>query len=76
MNNYEFCAKFIAVLIGDANSRILDYGCGKGVIVQVLLDRGYEAYGCDVFYHGGDYSPQVPKALWEQRRIVRMPDRP
>jgi 2-polyprenyl-3-methyl-5-hydroxy-6-metoxy-1,4-benzoquinol methylase len=29
-------------------ARVLDFGCGVGHSVAVLLDRGYDAYGCDV----------------------------
>ena len=29
-------------------ARVLDFGCGAGHSVHVLLDRGFEAYGCDV----------------------------
>lgn len=29
-------------------ARVLDFGCGAGHSVHVLLDRGFDAYGCDV----------------------------
>jgi len=29
-------------------ARVLDFGCGAGHSVDVLLDRGFDAYGCDV----------------------------
>jgi SAM-dependent methyltransferase len=35
---------------------VIDYGCGAGEIVNLLRARGFDAYGCDVFYEGGDYS--------------------
>src|SRR5437868_13963268 len=66
MNNYEFCAEFAA----QRGGRVLDYGCGAGRIVELLLTRGVDAYGCDLFYEGGDYSPQIPAAV--QGRIKRM----
>lgn len=29
-------------------ARVLDFGCGAGHSVDVLLERGFDAYGCDV----------------------------
>lgn len=66
MNNYEFCAEFAA----KRGRLVLDYGCGQGQIVELLLGRGVDTYGCDVFYEGGDYSPQIPNAI--ASRIKRM----
>ncbi len=56
MNNYEFCAEWVCGQRPAAGTRVLDYGCGAGVIVKELRRRGIEAYGCDVFYEGGDCS--------------------
>jgi SAM-dependent methyltransferase len=67
VNNYEFCASFAA----ERGARVLDYGCGKGAIVELLLQRHIDAYGCDVFYEGGDYSSDIPAVL-EGDRIKRM----
>lgn len=66
MDNYEFCADFAA----RHGKRVLDYGCGSGRIVELLLKRNVDAYGCDVFYEGGDYSPHVRPTL--ASRIKRM----
>ena len=71
MNNHEFCADF-AIKRG---GRILDYGCGKGQIVELLLAKGADAYGCDVFYEGGSYRDVVDPKLIEGRRILEMKDR-
>jgi SAM-dependent methyltransferase len=30
-----------------ASAKVLDFGCGKGELVQTLLRRGYDMYGCD-----------------------------
>jgi SAM-dependent methyltransferase len=62
MNNYEYCSQFIASRL-QAGGKVLDYGCGSGKIVSLLRDRGVDAWGCDVFYEGGDYSQQVPANL-------------
>lgn len=68
MNNYEFCAQW-AKQHGD---HVLDYGCGAGQIVGLMIDRGIDAYGCDVFYEGGDYAKEIPDRL--RPRISRMVD--
>ncbi len=70
MNNYEFCANYAASHL-PAGARVLDYGCGEGIIVGLLRERGFYAVGCDVFYEGGDASPRIaPKELG--RTIFRM----
>jgi SAM-dependent methyltransferase len=62
MNNYDFCAQF--ALKHAAGGNILDYGCGAGHVVSLLRNSGAKAYGCDMFYGGGDYSSQVPATFW------------
>jgi SAM-dependent methyltransferase len=56
MNNYEYCAAW-----AKGRGRVLDYGCGAGQTVSLLRRAGTEAFGCDVFFEGGDYSPNVPQ---------------
>src|SRR4051812_27299202 len=34
---------------------ILDYGCGTGELVQLLRAAGFDAYGVDIRWPGGDY---------------------
>ncbi len=58
MDNYEYCAQFFSHNFHGA-ARVLDYGCGAGEIVNKLRERGVEAFGCDVYYQGGDSSGQV-----------------
>lgn len=58
MDNYEYCAQF-AHDNSHRAARVLDYGCGAGQIVDKLRKSGVEAFGCDVFFEGGDYSGQV-----------------
>jgi SAM-dependent methyltransferase len=60
MNNYQFCASFIASRLRSPSAKVLDYGCGAGTIVSLCRERGIDAYGCDTFYEGGDYSSAVP----------------
>jgi SAM-dependent methyltransferase len=62
MNNYEYCADFIASRLAPG-AKVLDYGCGGGAIVNLCRGREIDAYGCDVFYEGGDYSTSVPPEL-------------
>jgi SAM-dependent methyltransferase len=38
--------------------RILDYGCGPGVLVEQLNKAGFDAEGYDPFYPGADIKPQ------------------
>jgi SAM-dependent methyltransferase len=73
MNIYDYCAAWIAKNAKPGIS-ILDYGCGAGTIIQEVRDRGFDAYGCDVFYQGGNYSSQVPSNLMENGIIKRMND--
>ena len=58
MDNYEYCAQFARDNL-NGGSRVLDYGCGAGQIVDKLRRNGVDAFGCDVFYEGGDYSGEV-----------------
>jgi len=60
MDNYEFCATYIKKHSGGKSIKVLDYGCGAGQIVAKLIKFGIDAYGCDIFYKGADYSAQVP----------------
>lgn len=64
MNNYEYCATWVREQRAARSGRVLDYGCGAGQIVALLRDAGCDAYGCDVFYDGGDCSTAVPDHLF------------
>ena len=68
MNTYEFVAEWVMTHIAKHPARVLDYGCGAGRIVGLLRARGISAFGCDVYYEGGDYSGDVPDEL---RSFVR-----
>jgi SAM-dependent methyltransferase len=74
MNNYDFCAAWGARRVAEGRGQVLDYGCGAGQIVSALLARGVDAYGCDVFYGGGDYSSQVEATLFAAQRVRRIED--
>jgi SAM-dependent methyltransferase len=70
MDNYDYCASWALRNPG----KILDYGCGAGQVVTRLRAAGREAFGCDVFFEGGDYSNAVPPELFGTV-IKRMDDR-
>lgn len=36
-----------------AEAKILDYGCGKGLIVEEGIKKGIDIYGVEAFSHGG-----------------------
>jgi len=63
VNNYEFCAHWVNEESGSRSVKVLDYGCGAGEIVKLLRKQGVDAYGCDVFYEGGDYSTKLGSDL-------------
>jgi SAM-dependent methyltransferase len=62
IDNYEYCAGKAAELAPQGGV-VLDYGCGAGQVVAKLRRRGVEAYGCETFFEGGDYSRQVPEGM-------------
>jgi SAM-dependent methyltransferase len=73
MSNYEYCAEWIREAAAGTPVAVLDYGCGAGQIIRELGKRNIEAFGCDVFYEGGDYSSAVPKE-WAGTRVRRIED--
>jgi SAM-dependent methyltransferase len=61
VDNYEFCVHFIERLYPDAGRiRVLDYGCGRATTVTLLRARGFDGYGCDLFYGGESWRSDVP----------------
>lgn len=71
MNNYEFVAGWVARRLGGRPGAVLDYGCGAGEIIGLLRGDGVDAWGCEVFYDGGDYSNRVPAQLQPYIRRMR-----
>jgi SAM-dependent methyltransferase len=61
---------------GDATDRrsvrVLDFGCGAGTLVRGLLDRDYDAYGCDV---AGEYTRMLDVGEERIGMIVPVPYR-
>ena len=70
--NYRFCSEFILDRSAGSTAKVLDYGCGSGRIVSFLRNQKIDAYGCDVFSQGGDYSSQVDPALLSGNYVRRM----
>lgn len=59
MSNYDFCADWIQQNKPDKNMSVLDFGCGAGIIVKKLQERGINAFGADVFYDGANYRENI-----------------
>jgi SAM-dependent methyltransferase len=66
IDNYEYCAQ-VAAELAPPGGRVLDYGCGAGQIVAKLLGRGVDAYGCDAYFEGNDWSSSVSAELMGSR---------
>lgn len=74
LDNYGFCAQWVQAqsqALGD-RVQVLDYGCGAGQIVTALRAEGIAAFGCDLFYEGGDLSGLLEPALFDAGIIRRM----
>ncbi len=72
MTNYQFCVQWVLGQNDARSARILDYGCGAGEIVMALRKRNINAYGCDAFYAGGDYSKSINEALLAGQIVKKM----
>lgn len=74
MDNYEFCMTWIIDAHIAEVPTVLDYGCGVGRLVQLLRTRNISAFGCDVFYEGGDYLETIDGSLFDSGIIKKMDD--
>src|ERR1035437_5481289 len=74
MNNYEFCVQWLLDQEHGKRAAVLDYGCGAGGIVTELRKRDVDAFGCDLFYEGGDYSRSIDPSLVDAGIIKKMVD--
>ena len=72
MGNYQFCAQWVSSQKMEDCPTVLDYGCGAGEIVEELLLRRVNAFGCDVFYGGADRLSSVRTTLLENDVVRRM----
>lgn len=51
-NATAFIDRVVAQTCGKSVSSVLDFGCGQGALVEGLRQRGYDAFGCDIFSNG------------------------
>jgi len=49
--NHEYVLRKCNLLVGD-NARVLDYGCGKGIIVEEGIKRGIDFLGVEAYAFG------------------------
>ena len=59
--NYRYVLEKCHSLLPDSKGKILDYGCGAGDIVYAGQIEGFDIYGVETFYEGGDTSEFVRK---------------
>jgi SAM-dependent methyltransferase len=51
------------------NLKVLDYGCGRGEIVELLRREGVDCYGADVCIEGGSYPELFESELFRNGTI-------
>lgn len=76
MDNYTYIASWVRERCRDAAPlRVLDYGCGRGTLVQMLRQAGCDCYGCDAFVQIGK-APRdfVLDQAWFGSVVRDMPD--
>jgi 2-polyprenyl-3-methyl-5-hydroxy-6-metoxy-1,4-benzoquinol methylase len=66
--NYEYFLHYVKKKENYKNIKVLDFGCGKGEILQLLLDNGINAYGVDI-YHQGPSEEVLSSELYKQGKI-------
>ena len=58
--NYSFLVDQVERLVG-TGTVLLDYGCGRGELLDEALKRKHEALGCDTYYGGSNlYGGSAP----------------
>jgi SAM-dependent methyltransferase len=72
--NHRFAAELTSKVGLPVGSRVLDFGCGAGVIVINLLLSGFDAHGAEVFYAGGSYREQAAASGMLGSRILEIVD--
>lgn len=79
MENRSRADTFVEILrnVGvsiDGNTRVLDLGCGAGLVVQAARERGYEFYGCGFQLYDAHRVPDP--SLIELGILRQIPDGP
>ncbi len=70
--NYRFMVDRILAL--GAGGRVLDYGCGAGLVVQAAHDAGADIVGVDSFYEAGDGHAKAGAAGRLGSLVLPMPE--
>lgn len=71
--NYAFFVAYIKSLPDYQNLKVLDYGCGRGIIVERLRREGVECYGVEAFYEGSMLQEVREGALFREGTIREIP---
>jgi SAM-dependent methyltransferase len=66
--NYEYFLHYVKKQEDYKNIKVLDFGCGKGEILQLLLDNEIDAHGVDI-YHQGPSGEVLSSELYKQGKI-------
>lgn len=66
--NYEYFLHYVKSQDDYKNLKVLDYGCGRGEILQLLLDNEINASGVDI-YHQGPSSDVLSSELYKKSKI-------
>lgn len=53
--------------------KILDFGCGQGHLVDVLLQHGFDAYGCDIEHSWSDDQSKLERLRTITKDPYRLP---
>ena len=73
--NYEYLLERAARLTQAVpGARILDYGCGDGLVVQAGIQRSLDIYGADVFYGGSTSRENVARLDLPEGRVQEIKD--
>lgn len=64
--NYLYFIHYIKQIPEWQSLKVLDFGCGKGEVVNLLRQEGIDCYGAEVFYAGGCYEDVYKSELFQQ----------
>lgn len=63
--NYRYFINFVEQLPDRESIKVLDYGCGNGILVEAMRKVGVDCYGVDLWGEGVGYSPEVYSTVKE-----------
>lgn len=72
--NYRYFVDMITSLPNASQLKVLDYGCGMGMMVQMLRDAGIDCYGVEVCYPGANYDELRARDLYKQGILCEISD--